>query len=494
MESKKNNQTVVNFTGNENIECEINNITQKIENTEEYKECFDTLLKNLKLINESGDINFYSVKNIEDLAKYFLKIFDYNDIKKFNPNDIDDRINLTKLHIKNIYDMYHSELIFNMSIVCNIFSIIGDSSTILSDKLSSLIWASKFDPPIYILNTSNASIFPKIVDTTLIEIINKFKNSKIIIEDIPKVISHSNIIKNKCHQITQTIVLDIDDLSTNNQTLNKIISDVKSYESLSNSNAYGLCDDEKDECDENRLINTTKHQENILDNFSGIIRSARDGYYKFHTIILDLIHKITYYKKIRSKINYIINMFNKIVICNLDSNSNLLSQNIIILNIDIILFKFAYSFFIDQIKVDKFDKFSIHRILSNIANYYINNQKPRHSYIIIHEQQQSVRINILLFLYMFNKILSDTESFILPIQYINTINIAYIVGMTNRKNIICPSNDIQQQIIKNIISTTSYHDQIIYTYKGNNIIVDKYGYEIKFTIDTAIRHVQLLNI
>lgn len=487
---------------NGKVTCETNVLTKTIENTKEYKDCFEKLIIAFQDLMDNKDITFFNSKNIEDIAKQFLSIFNINDIKNFNTNDINNKIDLIKTYIKSIYNLYHDELLFNMNIVCNIFSIIGNSNISIGNKLSTLTWSNKYDIPIYLLYTSK-SIFPEINGDNLIEIINKFKKSTFIIDSLPKVIQNNYIIKNKCHQITDTVLLTPDELNTSNQNLLNIIRDVKSLESLYKLQFTGFGKNpskdcfikDDDECKPDIDTSFKNHYENILDNFGNIIRAARDGYYIFHDIILDFIYKINYYKKIRNKINYILNIFNKVVSPNFENQSNiLLSKNIIILNIDLLLFKFAYNFFIEQIKVDKFDQFSIHRILSNIANYYIEHSQPNKPYIIIHDQESDVRINLLLFVYMFINILADTPSFYISNKYIKTINIALIVGMTNRKTVICPNEDIKRYIINKIIESTSYHDQILFTINGDGSISDKYGFDIKFSVDNKYKDVQLLNV
>ena len=156
-------------------------------------------------------------------------------------------------------------------------------------------------------------------------------------------------------------------------------------------------------------------------------------------------------------------------------------------------FKFAHNYFIEQLKIDTLDQFSIERIIYNIANYYIEHSNKDKQYININNQHDTNKINLHLFIYIFIQLLNNSSSFYIDLKFIQTINIALLVCMTNRKTIICPNDTIKNFIIDKIIETTTYNVQILFTKESNSTIKSINGTIITFTIDNNFDKVVLLN-
>mgnify|MGYP000995683171 CR=1 FL=1 len=88
----------------------------------------------------------------------------------------------------------------------------------------------------------------------------------------------------------------------------------------------------------------------MISNIAVVIQQTRDLMYDFINILLNLLHKISEYKRIREKMHNILNLFEQVIVCttNVSLNKNVILQKIIVLVVDRMFFKFGYNFFIQQ--------------------------------------------------------------------------------------------------------------------------------------------------
>lgn len=480
MESK-NSRVVVDFK-----KCDISSYTKTVE----YDQCIIELIKILKsFLNE--DFEFYKTSDIENIAIQFLKIFNIDDVNNFTPDIINDKIKLVQSYIDKLYEGYRNELLFNMNIMCDIFKIIS-----ISDSMIDIKWDEFYCNPIYLYY--NKQIFPSINNEKLQSIVNMLTNNKLYFNSIPKVYFNNYLDSNKCYDFTRPTILGLDDLEIPDH-LKEFIKTIKNINIFSfhhggqNEQYVNLLNcNQSDDCDDNLNINTI-HKPSILDNLPIITNSSNNGYFKIYKIILDLINKTNYYKTIKDKIFYIIHLFNTVVFDSFNSDIDYLFQNIIVANIDLLFFKFANNFFIEQLKIDTLDQFSIERIIYNIANYYIEHSIKDRPYININSQHDTNKINLHLFICIFIQILNNTSSFYIDLKFLNTINIALLTCMTNRKTINCPNETIKNFIIDKIIETTTYNIQVLFTKESNSTIKSINGAIITFTISNNSDKVVLLN-
>lgn len=463
--------------------CNVSSYTKTVE----YDQCVIELIKILKSFLKE-DLEFYKPTDIENLAIQFLKVFNVDDVNNFTPDIINDKIKLLQSYIDKLYEGYHNELLFNMNIMCDIFKIIN-----ISDSMIDIKWEESFCNPIYLYY--NKQIFPPINNEKLQSIVSMLTNNKLYFNSIPKVYYNNYFDSNKCYDFTRPTILGLDDLEIPDH-LNEFIKTIKNINifSFHQGDQYAniLDCNKKDECGDNLTINQI-HKPNILDNLAIIINSSANGYFKIYKIILDLINKTNYYKSIKDKIFYIVHLFNTVVFDSFNSEIDYLFQNIIVVNIDLLFFKFAHNYFIEQLKIDTLDQFSIERIIYNIANYYIEHSNKDKQYININNQHDTNKINLHLFIYIFIQLLNNSSSFYIDLKFIQTINIALLVCMTNRKTIICPNDTIKNFIIDKIIETTTYNVQILFTKESNSTIKSINGTIITFTIDNNFDKVVLLN-
>lgn len=479
MDPKNSEKVVVDLK-----KCDISSYSKTVE----YDQCVIELIKILKsFLNQ--DFVFYKTTDIENIALQFLKIFNIDDVNNFTPNIINEKVKLVQSYIDKLYEGYHNELLFNMNIMCDIFKIIS-----ISDSMVDIKWDQSFCNPIYLYY--NKQIFPSINNEKLQSIVNMLTNNKLYFNSVPKVYFNNYLDSNKCYEFTRPTILGLDDLEVPDH-LKEFIKTIKNINIFSfhqgGQQYVNLLEcNQTDECDDNLNININ-HKPNILDKIAIITNSSTNGYFKIYKIILDLINRTNYYKSIKDKIEYIVHLFNTVVFDSFNSEIDYLFQNIIVVNIDLLFFKFAHNYFIEQLKIDTLDQFSIERIIYNIANYYIEHSNKDKPYININNQHDTNKINLHLFIYIFIQLLNNASSFYIDLIFLQSINIAMIVCMTNRKTIICPNETIKNFIIDRIIETTTYNVQILFTKESNNTIKSINGTIINFIISNNSDKVILLN-
>lgn len=504
----------IQSTDNTNIECqsESSNIISS------QSECINKLISKLNSILKShnGTNIFLDDSDIASILKHFLSIFCIDDIDLESIKDIDRNINEINDYINAFLSKCKDELYINMKSVCAIFGIIGNASTNFGNRMGSLIWASTYEPPVYLtVDNSLHSIYPKISGTTLVSILDDIKQHVISIKTLPEIMYFGNI-SDKCNGlVVPNGKLDLKNVSTLQnipENLKNLVSHVLKFEydyPMYSRSGLGLkCgemsskimeeskSEDSDECTDN-LPSTNKYDYKYLSIMAPVIQTTADAYWKLYMIITNALYEILEYSRMHKKICKILELFNKSIIqsINVDTTGlpNLL-KNVIIMSIDLKLFEFAKNYFVDQLEVDRMDQFCIERVLMNIANYYIENSVQNKPYFNIHEQDQDVRVTILLFTSLIGYILSERKSFTIPLYMLGSVSLPLIAGMTMRTRITCPSQDICNLLATNIVETTTHYDQVLFKYvsrqmTGNDKLVDKFGNTIELNVNSSLNNI-----
>ena len=475
-------------------------------------ECINKLISKLNSILKSHkDSNiFLEDSDIAAILKHFLSIFCIDDIDLESIKDIDRNINEIREYINEFLSKCKDELYINMKSVCEIFGIIGNVGTNFGNRTGSLIWASTYEPPVYLtIDNSSSSIYPKITGTTLVSILNDIKQHVISIKTLPEIMYFGNI-SDKCNGLSvPNGKLDLNYISclqNVNDNLKNFVNSVVKFEldyPMYSRSGLGLkcpeknSEEENDEC-ANSLPSTNNYNFKYLSMMAPVIQTAADAYWKLYMIITNALYEFSEYSRMHKKICKVLELFNKSIIqsINVDrAGSPNLLKNVIIMSIDVKLFEFAKNYFVDQLEVDRMDQFCIERVLMNIANYYIENSLPNKPYFNIHEQDQDVRVTILLFTSLLGYILSERKSFTVPLNILGSISLPLIVGMTMRTRITCPSQDICNSLATTIIETTTHYDQVLFKHvsskqqSGSDKIIDKFGRTIELKADNSLKNI-----
>lgn len=489
----------IQSTDNVKLECqsESSNIVSS------HSECINKLINKLNgiLKTHNGANIFLDDSDIEAILKHFLSVFCIDDISLESIKDIDKNINEIREYINEFLSKCKNELYINVKSVCEIFGIIGNANTNFGNRTGSLIWASTHEPPVYLtIDNSSNSIYPKITGTTLVSILNDIKQHVISIKTLPEIMYFGHI-SDKCNGLTvpngQLDLNYISNLQNVNDDLKKFVASIAKFEldyPMFSKSGFGLkCpenNEEDDECRDNLPSNNTYNYK-YLSMMAPVIQTAADAYWKLYAIIKNALYEFSEYSKMHKKICKVLELFNKSILqsINVDNTGspNLL-KNVIIMSIDLKLFEFSKNYFVDQLEVDRMDQFCIERVLMNIANYYIENSMINKQYFNIHEQDQDVRVTILLFTSLLGYILSERKSFIVPLNILGSISLPLIVGMTMRTQITCPSQEICNSLATSIVEITTHYDQVLFKY-ANNKIIDKFGKIIELKIDSSLRHI-----
>lgn len=228
------------------------------------------------------------------------------------------------------------------------------------------------------------------------------------------------------------------------------------------------CDDENDKSKYTNKSSTYKSLKLLGES----IRSTAEAYWKIYNILSTALYKLGEYKKLHIKICRILEIFDRSIINSVNIDSTLRCANIlrrtIVMSTDIAFFQFARNLLIDQLKSDKFDQFSIERILISISTYFIEHSNPSKPYINIHELAtemgiDDLRVTIMFFIYILGNLLCSLDKFEIPLSLSNSISIPLIVGMTMRSQIKCPTESSRMAIVENIITNSSHYDQLLFT-------------------------------
>lgn len=482
----------VNLNIDENSDC--NKSKEIADISTEYNECVDRLVCSLNsLLSKKDDFfKFTDSNDIEEALNLFVNIFSIN-INDYDYNTIKDDIDKIKQNIKDLVDVYRKEFNFNAKLICDMFDMMGNTQMKLQTRLPLIIWANKIVKPNYIITDMNVKLFNDDNQVSLKDLLGRIKNLSFHYNKIQK-ISDSSFFQH-CNIITSTTI-GTNDIVPSSTFAKQLQDSVKTFEQLYphviNQRGFGLevCD-KKDEC----TIDLPQHQidQKVLDmiqKFGSVVQESRVLLFDYLESIISMIHSIKQYKRIGEKINKILELFKKVIVQTTNNNLSIF-KNIMILNIDRNLFKFANHFFIQQLKIDMYTSISIEKVLTNIANYYINNSA--NEYINIQEQDEKVIINLLLFIYMFTNILAETTSFFIPTTMINMLNIAIPVCMTNRNVVVCKDENIKNKLISNIEETSNHLDIKIFEYKDGKVI-DLHGNKIEFKIDSSVDEIILKRV
>jgi hypothetical protein len=490
--------TSLSLIANENneIECKLN----VVEQSNKYNECLDKIIGVFNKTLNNDYFKFINEDDIEVIITKFLNIFNIEQYEKYDYNTLQQCLHDIDTYTKELIQLYKDEFEFNVHTVCDIFDIMGNTRVDLQNKLQVINWKNKYENPIYILFDDKKKIVLDFNGNNLSTIMSKLKNMIFTVNNVPP-LSEFNCLQNSLSSCMQTIKTDLfkstspDIINIQNSLLNL----EKQYPFLEINDDI-IYNNFGQGCEQENLINKqyklpktliSDKLYKMISNIGVVIQQTKDLMYEFINILLNLLHKIAEYKRIREKMHNILNLFEQVIVCttNVSLNKNIILQKIIVLVVDRMFFKFGYNFFIQQLKVDTYNKLSIERILTNIANFYYESSVISDEYLILSEQEDKVKINILLFIYMFIIKLSEIKSFYIPFDnksnYLNTVNLALIVCMTMRDTIICPNDDIQKLIINKIIDTTKYYDTNIFTVQ-NNKIIDIYGKVIVFQVNNLL--------
>lgn len=497
---------------NKDIEC-----MQETTTIQDQKmECIDQVISLLSnLLSSNTAFEFINKNDVLEVVSHFLRLFCIDDLNNFSLDEIHNQVDLLRKYLNHIVSECKDELLIDMRSVCSIFGIVGNVETNFGNSSGTLVWSSQYEMPVYLL--VDKTRFPQINGTTLSQILNEIKNTVIKFRTIPEVMYY-DYVNEKCNGLKfPTGLVDFSNPKNINEQTRSLINEVLLLEHqypmfksgqgprpASHHSASVECSDNvynnlsstntDDDCDKDSQDLATNHRH---DNYAAsknhgfitlmgtAIHTAAEAYWKIFNIISDAMHTLTEYRKIHVKLCRILDLFNKSIIqtFNIDTSSSIsnMLKKIIVMHIDLNLFEFARDLFVNQLKTDKLDHFSMERILLNISIYYINNSNPDKLYINVHEQQeQDIRITLMLFVYIFTHILSELGSFNIPVKFLDSISIPLIVGMSSRRRIVCHSTEIKDLIASNIVKYTSYNNQVLFeVFNGsrNNItkINDTFG-------------------
>jgi hypothetical protein len=422
---------------------------------------------------------------------------------------IQSLVNDVLLYLKKIEGKYFETLEIYVNIVESIFQIVDRR------LIGSVIWASKYRDPIYIVLENATTLYTDAAKKNLIAMLSEITNSTYSIRKIAGIQSY-NPLFDKCNHLMVPNGLLSDDvlqkmlspeifkefkklreaypaLSHPIQIQVRGGSDPNSLTKVSDPAVRRLCNP-VDEC--NNEIPVVNQLENNYSMYLNLVKFSYSALETTISAIGDTIKLITRINEILEKISRIIKIFSRANIQSYDTSKgvscSVLYEKTIINCIDITFLQILSHILIEQMQVDKYDQFSIDRIMLNVVNDYLTMSQINKPYIYIPEQIQDTRTNIILLLSIFNCILSNLDKFYIPSSMLNTISLPYLFGMTNRRRVTFPDESLMNQCVNYVINITAHYKQYIFKFNNSTgILRPLYGSDILIEIDKSTDNVVL---